>query len=131
MRAARIVPSGSCSRRRRWFHSCPPYSSLGSSPMPSPRNKVVLVTGGGRGLGRAIVEQLAADGADVAFGYRSNAEAAGTLAERADEWGVALEAIAADLATADGPPALVARAVERFGRIDAVVVNAAVWKRAP
>lgn len=93
--------------------------------------RAALVTGGTRGLGAAVVERLARTGLDVAFGYRSDEAAANRLAARAPEWGVAIEPIQADLTDDDGPRILVDRAIERLGRIDVLVLNAAVWRRAP
>ncbi|NIO71731.1 MAG: SDR family NAD(P)-dependent oxidoreductase, partial [Anaerolineae bacterium] len=50
-------------------------------------SKVAIVTGGGRGIGRAIVLDLVANGADVVFTYRSNVAAAEEVAARVEELG--------------------------------------------
>ena len=81
-----------------------------------------LVTGASGGIGSAIARTLAAEGARVAIHYRSNRAAAEELA--ADIDGVAL---GADLRNEDEADALVPRAVERLGRLDACVANAGVW----
>jgi len=88
--------------------------------------KHVLVTGGSRGIGRAIVELFAQDGADVAFFYRGNAAAANELIEKAGAagWKVAGEQV--DIADSKAVAAAVDRLVERTGRIDVLVNNAGV-----
>jgi 3-oxoacyl-[acyl-carrier protein] reductase len=88
--------------------------------------KTVLVTGGSRGIGRAIVELFAQDGADVAFFYRGNAAAANELVDRAGAagWKVAGEQV--DIADSKAVAAAVDRLVERWGRIDVLVNNAGV-----
>jgi len=88
--------------------------------------KNVLVTGGSRGIGRAIVELFARDGADVAFFYRGNAAAANELVEKAltAGWKVAAEQV--DIVDSKAVAAAVERLVERWGRIDVLVNNAGV-----
>jgi 3-oxoacyl-[acyl-carrier protein] reductase len=88
--------------------------------------KTVLVTGGSRGIGRAIVELFAQDGADVAFLYRGNTAAASELVEKAGAagWKVAGEQV--DIADSKAVAAAVDRLVERTGRIDVLVNNAGV-----
>jgi 3-oxoacyl-[acyl-carrier protein] reductase len=85
--------------------------------------KIVLVTGGSRGIGRAIVERLAADGADVTFFYRSNEAAAHEVVDAA---GGKATAAAVDITDAQAVAAAVDRLVERAGRIDVLVNNAGV-----
>ena len=88
--------------------------------------KHVLVTGGSRGIGRAIVELFAQDGADVAFFYRGNTAAANDLIEKAGAsgWKVAGEQV--DIADSKAVAAAVDRLIERTGRIDVLVNNAGV-----
>jgi 3-hydroxybutyrate dehydrogenase len=81
--------------------------------------RAVLVTGAGRGIGRAIAERLEREGLDVL---------ACDLEPDADGPGVAH---AADLATRDGNRGAVAAALERFGRLDAVIANAGLQHVAP
>lgn len=88
--------------------------------------KVALVTGGARGIGAAIARALAFDGADIAISYvssgaRADAVVADLLAE-----GVRAEAFHADQANQHEVSGLIARVVERFGRIDILVNNAGV-----
>jgi 3-oxoacyl-[acyl-carrier protein] reductase len=89
--------------------------------------RVILVTGGSRGIGAAVAVQAASEGAIVAVHYRTGADAAATTIERARKAaGGTLEAEAFFADLADGPQAeaLVERVIERFGRIDGLVNNA-------
>jgi NAD(P)-dependent dehydrogenase (short-subunit alcohol dehydrogenase family) len=86
--------------------------------------KVALVTGGSRGIGAAIAERLAADGADVALTYAANAEAAEKIAAKIRQLGrkaLALKADSGDAAEISGAVAAVHKA---FGRLD-ILVNSA------
>ena len=88
--------------------------------------KTVLVTGGSRGIGRAIVELFARDGADVAFFYRDNAAAANEVVGQAQAAGLKVAAEQVDVADSKSVAAAVERLVERWGRIDVLVNNAGV-----
>jgi NAD(P)-dependent dehydrogenase (short-subunit alcohol dehydrogenase family) len=93
--------------------------------------KVALVTGGATRVGRVIALALARDGADVAIGYlRSSAPARATVRDLAAE-GVRAVAIRADLARPAAARRLVTRTVERLGRLDVLVNNAALFFRTP
>jgi 3-oxoacyl-[acyl-carrier protein] reductase len=86
--------------------------------------KAVLVTGGSRGIGAAVVRRFGSLGAHVAVGYRSGRDAAEALcAEIAAAGGTAV-AVAGDVAVPAQAQAMVGRAHEAFGRLD-VLVNAA------
>ena len=93
--------------------------------------KTALVTGGSRGIGRAIVERLAADGADVTFFYRDNADAAEAVvaAAQATGWKVAAEQL--DIRDSAACAAAVERVADRAGRIDILVNNAGVTRDNP
>jgi 3-oxoacyl-[acyl-carrier protein] reductase len=88
--------------------------------------KVVIVTGGSRGIGRAIVELLAAEGADVTFFFRDNAAAAEEVVAsgRAADRRIAGEQV--DVRDSARCATAVERVVERCGRIDVLVNNAGV-----
>ena len=89
-------------------------------------DKTVLVTGGTRGIGRAIVDAAASAGANVAFTYRASAEAADALAaELGADRALALQA---DAASADDAQAAVDAVLEKWGRIDGLVVNAGITR---
>jgi 3-oxoacyl-[acyl-carrier protein] reductase len=89
------------------------------------KHKVALVTGGSRGIGRAIVERLAKDGAKVAFTYVANEGAARDVAEGiAREGGEAL-AIRADMKDLAQVRSMFDEVTQRFGRLDVLVNNAA------
>lgn len=91
----------------------------------SVEGKVALITGGSRGIGAAAVRLFRDAGAKVAFSYRSAQSAADALvAETGPEL---CAAFAQDLACPEDGRALVRRTVERFGRLDILVVNHGVW----
>ncbi|MFG2927936.1 SDR family NAD(P)-dependent oxidoreductase [Streptomyces achromogenes] len=92
-------------------------SRAGSSPHP----RTVLVTGAGTGIGRATARAFAAEGARVVAVGRRRAP----LAETA-EGHPGITPLSADLTAEDGPAAVVRAALERYGRIDVLVNNAAV-----
>src|SRR3979411_438851 len=99
--------------------------------MPTLTGKTALVTGASRGMGRAIALELAAAGAQVLVHYgRSATEADGVVAEIRKAGGRA-DAIATDLATADGAGKLARQARSIIGdRLDILVANAGVSKAA-
>jgi 3-oxoacyl-[acyl-carrier protein] reductase len=88
-------------------------------------DRVVLITGGSRGIGAAAVRLFARAGARVVFNYRQAPAAAARLVAELGAERVA--AIPADLASAEAGDALVAAAVARCGRLDALVVNHGIW----
>jgi len=84
-------------------------------------DKAVIVTGGSRGIGRAIVELLAAEGAIVTFLFRDNAAAAAEVVAAA---GARVTAEQVDIRDSAACAAAVERIAERCGRIDVLVNNA-------
>jgi 3-oxoacyl-[acyl-carrier protein] reductase len=90
--------------------------------------KVALVTGGSRGIGRAVVERFAEAGARVVFSYRRDAAAARSLTRAiAARGGIAI-GVRADAARPVGGRSLARAALKRFGRIDILVNNAGIWE---
>ena len=88
--------------------------------------KVALVSGGSRGIGRAIVELFARDGMDVVFFYRDNAQAAQEVADAVRAADGQCEAVRVDISDAAAVNEAVERIVERRGRIDVLVNNAGI-----
>ncbi len=90
--------------------------------------RIALVTGGSRGIGRAIAERLAAAGATVVINYRGNAAAAeATIAAIHAAEGTA-EAIQADVGAAGAVEGLLKTVLERHKRIDILVNNAGITR---
>ncbi len=90
--------------------------------------KSALVTGGSRGIGRAIVERLATQGADVAFSYRGNEAAANEAKALCEGLGRRSLAIQGDVRDPEAAEAVVAGALAEFGRIDILVNNAGITR---
>ena len=92
--------------------------------------KVALVFVGSRGIGAAIVERLAHEGYAVAFTYMSSEAAAHEIEEKVIDRGGRAKAIKADSGDAEDIRAAVSTAVDSFGKLDAVVVNAGIFRMA-
>lgn len=93
--------------------------------------KVVLVTGASRGIGAAVARRFGASGAKVAVAYRSGAAAAEGIVKDIADTGTEAMSVAGDIAKADDAKAMVAKVVERFGRIDVLVNCAGVAEYRP
>ncbi|SHK97346.1 3-oxoacyl-[acyl-carrier protein] reductase [Chitinophaga jiangningensis] len=91
-------------------------------------NKVALITGGSRGMGAAIAERFAAEGADVVITYSKSADSADKVVEKVRQQGRNALAVKADSAVADDLRQAVKQAVAAFGRIDILVNNAGVFQ---
>ena len=90
--------------------------------------RVAIVTGGGRGIGRAVALRLAAEGANVAISYRSNDDAAQETAEAVREAGVECEVFKGDVASPEDVQVLFEGVKGAFGRLDILVNNAGVTR---
>jgi 3-oxoacyl-[acyl-carrier protein] reductase len=88
------------------------------------RGRVALVTGGGRGIGRAIALKLAGEGARVAISYRSDDAAAKETAETVHRLGAECGAFKGDVASSEDVEALMKGVNEAFGPVEIVVNNA-------
>src|SRR5215210_138522 len=91
--------------------------------------RIALVSGGGRGIGRAICLGLAADGADVVVNYRRDAEAAQEVVAEIEAMGRRAVAVAASIDDFESCRRLVAEAVEAMGGLDILVLNAGIASR--
>src|SRR5258706_606830 len=91
--------------------------------------KVAFVTGGSRGIGAAVVERLAHDGATVVFTWSSSKERADEVVARIEESGGTAVAVRADNADADVLRSAIEHTAERFGRLDILVSNAGILLR--
>jgi len=90
------------------------------------KGRHALVTGGSRGIGRAIVLALAQQGVSVSACYATPSEAVRSLADELAEIGADSQLLRADVTSEEQVRRLVAEAQERFGAIDILVNNAAV-----
>ena len=90
--------------------------------------KAALVTGGSRGIGKAIGLRLARQGADVAFSYRGNAEAAKATADEIESIGTKALSIQGDVKDPESAEAVVKAALDAFGKVDILVNNAGITR---
>ena len=90
--------------------------------------KVALVTGGSRGIGKAIALKFASEGADVVFTYLSNKAAAEQTEQELGQFGHRVKAYASDASSFESAHALVKQVIEDFSRIDILVNNAGITR---
>ena len=90
--------------------------------------KLALVTGGSRGIGKACAIELAKAGYDVVINYAGNVEAANKTVEEIKALGVDSAAYKFDVSNAEQVNAGVAEIVEKYGRIDVLVNNAGITR---
>ena len=87
-------------------------------------NKTAIVTGSSRGIGADVAKYLAAEGADVVVNYRQKAPRANKVVAEIEAAGGRAAAVGADLTTQEGVQALASAAMENFGSLDVLVLNA-------
>ncbi len=92
------------------------------------QNRVALVTGGSRGIGKGIALRLAKDGARVAIAYRSNKGAAQLALRQLQALGADCVAVETDISQAGRAEQLIRTIVDRYGRIDVLVNNVGDFK---
>lgn len=90
------------------------------------KSKIALVTGGSRGIGRAVVERLANEGAAVVFVYQSNQEAADSLVAQLCQSGCAVRAVQGDVRDGVRAQQIVDEVVEQHQRLDILVNSAGI-----
>jgi 3-oxoacyl-[acyl-carrier protein] reductase len=90
--------------------------------------KSALVTGGSRGIGKAIALRLAGQGADIAFSYKGNAEAAKATEAEIEGFGRKALAIQGDVRDPESAESVVKAALESFGKIDILINNAGITR---
>jgi NAD(P)-dependent dehydrogenase (short-subunit alcohol dehydrogenase family) len=95
------------------------------------RGKVALITGAGRGFGRAIGERFAEAGASLALNYRASAAGCEEVAEQARAMGSQAITVQADVSDGSAVEAMVARVIDELGRIDILVNNAGIMYLEP
>ncbi|HEY6121412.1 MAG TPA: 3-oxoacyl-ACP reductase family protein [Pyrinomonadaceae bacterium] len=94
-------------------------------------NRVAIVTGGSRGIGRAVVDWLARAGAHVVVNFVHDEAAASAAVQSAQEEGVKAISIKADVAELADADRLIKATLDHFGKVDIVICNAGIWQGAP
>ena len=89
-------------------------------------NKVVLITGGSRGIGRATAIKFAKENAKVIIVFKSNVESAKSLVKEIEEFGGEIKTIQADLSKQTELDKVVEKALSFYGRIDILINNAGI-----
>jgi 3-oxoacyl-[acyl-carrier protein] reductase len=102
-----------------------------SFPRDLLRDRIAIVTGGSRGIGRATVQRLAEAGAHVVVNYIYQAQEAREAVSAARTLGVQSLAVQGDVSQTSEAAFVVKKALDYFGRVDLVVANAGIWEGAP
>ncbi|MCR4337627.1 MAG: SDR family NAD(P)-dependent oxidoreductase, partial [Candidatus Omnitrophica bacterium] len=96
--------------------------------MESLKDKIAIVTGGARGIGRAIVLMLAQEGCHVAFNYTKSEDAAKSLVEEAQKLGVRCHASRVDIKSFDAVKQWIEEIKKEFGGLDILINNAGITR---
>jgi len=91
-------------------------------------DKAAVITGGSRGIGKAIAMRLAQQGADVCFSYRGNAEAAKGTVGQLEALGRRALSVQADVTQQEAAEDLIKAALDAFGKVDILVNNAGITR---
>ena len=92
------------------------------------KDRVALVTGGSRGIGRAAVDCFAKLGANVAINYVRDEQAASEAVDASEKSGVNAVAVRADVSRLEEAERLIQKVIQRFDRLDFLVCNAGIWE---
>ena len=92
------------------------------------KGRTALVTGGSRGIGRAVVELLADNGVDVAINYLKDSDSAAAAVTSVTSKQVRAAAIQANVASLKDAERLVQETLEQFNRLDFLICNAGIWE---
>lgn len=95
------------------------------------KDRVAIVTGGSRGIGRAAAECFAKSGANVVINYHSNRAAADSAVTACETQGVKAIAVQADVALPGDAQRLIEATLKTFDQIDFLVCNAGIWEGGP
>lgn len=90
------------------------------------KDKVVLVTGSSRGIGRSIAVSFAKEGANVIINYKKSEKEAETLKDILQTYGVDVMCIKADVSKEDQVKDMIAKIIDKYGKIDVLVNNAGI-----
>ena len=91
-------------------------------------NKVVLITGGSRGIGEAIVRKFSQHGAKIAFTYRSSSDRSDAIVKELNANGGDVTALQSDAGKFEQAEALVKAVIEKYGQLDVLINNAGITK---
>lgn len=91
-------------------------------------DRIAVVTGGSRGIGRAVALELAKRGATIVVNYQSNVAAADEVVNAITSAGGTAMAVQADVSTEEGANALIKAAIDAYGKLDILVNNAGITR---
>ena len=95
------------------------------------QGKTAIITGASRGVGKATALRLAEAGANVVVNYLKNEDKADEVVKACESLGVEAIAVQGDVSEWKDAQNLAHKAIEKFGKIDLLVLNAGIWEGAP